>query len=227
MNRFLDLVVADLLKRFNGHLEDLMIIMPGKRPKIFFNYILSQKIDKPLLAPEMLTISEFMRHSGELNKIETVPAIAYLYDLYRTKVQNAESIEKFWFFGEMILADFDDLDKYMVDAGRVFQYVKDLKEIEDLFQGAGDEQIKLIKQFWTALYTKGGKDDDPKVRKQFLQFWQILNSLYTDYKKLLEQKGVGYEGMMYRKVAELAKAGNLNYKSKRPVFIGFNALLTS
>jgi CRISPR/Cas system-associated exonuclease Cas4 (RecB family) len=109
----------------------------------------------------------------------------------------------------------------------VFQYVKDLKEIEDLFQGAGDEQLKLIKQFWTALYAKGGKDDDPKVRKQFLQFWQILNSLYTDYKNMLEQKGVGYEGMVYRKVAELAIADKLNYKGKRPVFVGFNALSTS
>lgn len=224
MEKFLEIVTQDLLKRGNQSLEQYIIITPGKRPRAFLKHIISQKTDKPVLTPLMFTINEFIEHTAGLRIIDNIPAIAQLYKLYNIKSGQKESIENFWFFGEMLLNDFDDVDKYLVDAANLFHYVKDLKEIEQLFSHEDDENIALIKQFWESLYRGSGINDEQKIRHQFLKFWKLLHPLYIDFKKQLQAQGMGYEGMLYREVAQLAKNEKLTFEQKTPVFIGFNAL---
>lgn len=226
MESFLKTVALDLLDRFDNRFEDVVIIMPGKRPKVFMNHILAQLVNKPILAPQMFTINEFIQAESSMDAIDSIPAIAELHKLYNLKFKHGESIEKFWYFGEMLLGDFNDLDKYMADAKKVFTYIKDLKEIEQLFDDVEDEQLKLIKQFWDAIYN-GDIGDKKRVRQQFLYFWKILYPLYVEYKETLLEKNMGYEGMLYRMVAEKAMDGNITFDEKTPVFIGFNALSKS
>lgn len=226
MDNFLTSVVKDLLTRYGNRFEDVLIIMPGKRPKVFINHIISQLVDKPLIAPKVLTINEFVEMESHMLIIDSIPAINALYDIYKQQITSSDPIEKFWHFGEMLLSDFDDLDKYMADVEKVFTYVKDLKEIEQLFYDADDEQLKLIKQFWSSVYTEN-KDDNNHIRNQFLIFWKILYPLYVEFKNNLVQQGVGYEGMLYRNVAKKAQNDSITFNGKIPVFIGFNALSKS
>lgn len=226
MDSFLNTVVQDLLNRFDNRLEDVLIIMPGKRPKVFFNHIIGKLVDEPIIAPKMLTINEFIEMEGGRHIIETIPAITELYEIYKANTLGNEPIERFWHFGEMLLSDFDDLDKYLADVQKVFTYVHDLKEIEQLFDDADDDQIKLIKQFWSTVYVENDGDKN-HIRKQFLLFWKILYPLYTDFKNRLSEQGMGYEGMLYRDVAQKAQHDLLSFDRKIPVFIGFNALSKS
>lgn len=224
MKKFLELVLEDILKRHPKGLQDLEIIVPGKRTRTFLKHILSQKINKPLFAPQIITINEFVEQESSLKILENIPAISYLYGTYQNIIKNAESIDRFWYFGEMLLADFDDIDKYMVDAEHIFQYVHDLKEIEQLFGDVEESKLALIKQFWENLFKGTDHDNPEKVKSQFLIFWKHLYSIYSTYKKVLKKAGLGYEGMLYRQVANKAKRNELTFNEKQPVFVGFNAL---
>ncbi|PLX16467.1 MAG: hypothetical protein C0599_15275 [Salinivirgaceae bacterium] len=227
MKKFAALVIEDLLKRGNYDLSDYLLITPGKRTSLFLKYTLSKTIDKPVLSPATYTIQEFIAKYSNLDQIETIPAILKLYELYKNKVANPESIEQFWFFGEMIIADFDDIDKYLVDASRLFRYIVDIKEIDALFDVGDEEKLQLVKKFWEALYKGSGQRDKNKIRGRFLHFWKILNPLYDEFRKTLIAEQKGYDGMLYRLVAEKAKNGTLDLKGKIPVFIGFNAISSS
>jgi CRISPR/Cas system-associated exonuclease Cas4 (RecB family) len=227
MKKFATLVIEDLLRRSNYDLSDYILITPGKRTSIFLKYTLSQIIEKPVLSPTPYTIQQFIEKYSNLDQIETIPAILKLYELYKHKVANPESIEQFWFFGEMILADFDDIDKYLVDASRLFKYIVDIKEIDALFEVGDEDKLHLVKKFWEALYKGSGQTDKNKIRGRFLHFWKILNPLYEEFRTELNKEHKGYDGMLYRLVAEKAANGTLDLKGKIPVFIGFNALSAS
>ncbi|WP_462280615.1 PD-(D/E)XK nuclease family protein [Salinivirga cyanobacteriivorans] len=224
MKKFLELVAEDLLERKNHSLHELLIIVPGKRSRTFLKHILSQLIEKPRFAPSIFTINEFVENESKLKLIETIPAISLLYQTYSNIITKEETIDNFWYFGEMLLADFDDIDKYLVDAGHLFKYVHDLKEIEQLFDDLEGDQIELIKQFWQNIYKGTGAKSQEKVRGQFLEFWKHLYKIYEAYKKELSSAGMGYEGMLYRETAIKADKNQINFDKKKPVFIGFNAL---
>lgn len=227
MKKFLQLVADDLLQRSNEDLSNYIVIFPGKRSGVFFKHLLSNSINKPILSPEIYAINEFVQlHSG-LMSIESIPAIIKLYELYKQKVSNAETIEQFWFFGEMLLADFDDIDKYRVDASKLFSYIVDIKEIDSIFGFEDEHKTALIKRFWEALYRGVKEHDKEKIRGRFLHFWKILHPLYNDFRAQLMKNGMGYEGMLYRIVAEKAVSDSIDLDGKTPVFIGFNALSES
>lgn len=227
MKKFAALVIEDLLKRSNYDLSDYVLITPGKRTGVFLKHMLSQMIEKPTIAPVNYTINEFIEKYSGLDQIETIPGVIKLYDIYKTKVANPESIEQFWFFGEMLLADFDDIDKYMVDASKLFKYIVDIKEIDAMFGTDDDENIELIKKFWEALF-KGTKErDKEKIRGRFLHFWKVLHPIYTEFRESLFSENKGYDGMLYRLVAEKLKRDEIRMDGKIPVFVGFNALSAS
>src|SRR6056297_2662777 len=106
MEKFLEKAAADLLRRSDGDLSDYLIIVPGKRPRSFLKYVLSQEVEAPILAPSIFTINEFIEKESGLKLMEPVSAIAFLYGLYKQKMNKAEAIDRFWFFGEMLHADF-------------------------------------------------------------------------------------------------------------------------
>jgi CRISPR/Cas system-associated exonuclease Cas4 (RecB family) len=227
MKKFATLVIEDLLNRSNYDLSDYVLITPGKRTAVFLKHTLSQLIDKPVIAPANFTINEFIEKYSGLDQIETIPAVIKLYEIYKSKVTNPESIEQFWFFGEMLLADFDDIDKYMVDASQLFKYIVDLKEIDAMFGAEEDEKLELIKKFWEALFKGTREHSKEKIRGRFLHFWKVLYPIYKEFSESLRSDNKGYEGMLYRLVAEKLSSGEITMDGKIPVFVGFNALSAS
>ena len=147
-----------------------------------------------------------------------------LYDIYIRQSGSTETFDEFLYWGEMLLNDFDDIDKYMANARMLFSNVTDLREIENDFDFLSDEQIAAIRSFWSSFYPRG----DTPNQQQFLAVWQVLYDLYEEFRATLGAEGKGYEGMIFREVVESMERGespDLPYE--QIVFVGLNALSVS
>ena len=147
-----------------------------------------------------------------------------LYDIYIRQSGSTETFDEFLYWGEMLLNDFDNIDKYMANARMLFSNVTDLREIENDFDFLSDEQIAAIRSFWSSFYPRG----DTPNQQQFLAVWQVLYDLYEEFRATLGAEGKGYEGMIFREVVESMERGespDLPYE--QIVFVGLNALSVS
>lgn len=147
-----------------------------------------------------------------------------LYELYKQRSGSSESFDEFIYWGEMLLNDFDDIDKYMVDARMLFRNVSDLKSLDDDFNYLSPEQVQAIRSFWSSFYPKG---DSPN-QQHFLELWEILYDLYAGLRTSLAKDGCGYDGMIFREVVEqLEKEPMSDFLFDQVVFVGLNALSIS
>lgn len=221
MKTFIALCVEDLMSRYRGELHKLVLVFPNKRPVAFFSKELAQYANKPMLMPQMKTINELFTEKSGFFVPDTLQLIIKLYEAYASVAQNAEPFDDFYFWGEMLLNDFDDIDKYLVDAEDMFRNIKAIKSIEDQFSYLTEEQIKAIKTFWASFDFERLSND----QKEFLKIWEILHYIYIYFKAELNKEGIAYEGMMCRNVIEQMKEGGaLEWGEFTYVFVGFNAL---
>ena len=188
---------------------------------LFFQKYLSEISDKPIFSPTVLTINDlFVQLSGK-QPADRISMLFKLYDMYICHSGSAETFDEFLYWGEMLLNDFDDVDKYMADARMLFRNVTDLREIEDDFSFLTPEQVAAIRSFWSSFYPKG---DSPN-QTEFLAIWQILYDLYQDLRESLRSENSGYEGMIFREVVEqLEKEASCKLPYEKIVFVGLNAL---
>ena len=193
-------------------------------PKLFFQKYLSVVADIPLFSPTILTINDlFIQLSGK-QSADRISMLFTLYDIYIRQSGSTETFDEFLYWGEMLLNDFDDIDKYMANARMLFSNVTDLREIENDFDFLSDEQIAAIRSFWSSFYPRG----DTPNQQQFLAVWQVLYDLYEEFRATLGAEGKGYEGMIFREVVESMERGespDLPYE--QIVFVGLNALSVS
>ena len=196
-------------KAYISHLADEKaidnhtFIFPNRRSLLFFQKYLGQeysaKYGKPMLSPNLQTINDFIISLGGLKPVGSVKALYTLYRCYSDiKGNNVESFDDFVYWGDIILRDFDDIDKYLVNATQLFTNIKELKELSDDYSYLSPQQIKAIESFW------GSFSAEPHTEKKevFFSLWKVLESVYDEFRSRLESAGEGYEGMIYRKVAE-------------------------
>ena len=164
-----------------------------------------------------------MQLSGK-HPADKIQMLFRLYELYKQRSGSSESFDEFIYWGEMLLNDFDDIDKYMVDARMLFRNVSDLKSLDDDFNYLSPEQVQAIRSFWSSFYPKG---DSPN-QQHFLELWEILYDLYAGLRTSLAKDGCGYDGMIFREVVEqLEKEPMSDFPFDRVVFVGLNALSVS
>ena len=221
-----------------GKIEEKCFVFPNRRSMVWFRkHLCSAVKDIPLLAPQMLTINDFFSKASGVPSSDRVRLLLELYDSYRELNPKAESLDEFIFWGDVILADFNDVDKYLVDPKQLFANVADFKALQDTFEYLTDTQREAIKGFLSHFNDQSGKltvdlgTDDPDVKGRFLQIWNILYLLYVNYNKALAAKGMAYEGMVYRSLAQRLKDMPAEdvFKGIFPegttfVFVGLNAL---
>jgi hypothetical protein len=221
MDAFLKLVARDIYEKFGGNLQQICIVFPNRRSILYFNKYIAQIIEKPVWAPKCLTISEYIQQFSNLRKADD---LLLLFDLYKTycKVRNAiEPFDSFYFWGEIMLSDFDDIDKYMVDPQALFKNLASLKNINEQFSYLSDEQIEAIKQFWGNFEVS----NQSIHRQEFSDLWTSLYQIYTSFRENLLQQGIAYEGLIYRRVAEsLSEPNTFDNSFTKIAFVGFNAL---
>lgn len=224
MKPFLYQVASLFYEKWEAEVSRLAFVFPNRRTGLFFQKYLSEVADIPLFSPTILTINDlFIQLSGK-QSADRISMLFTLYDIYIRQSGSTETFDEFLYWGEMLLNDFDDIDKYMANARMLFSNVTDLREIENDFDFLSDEQIAAIRSFWSSFYPRG----DTPNQQQFLAVWQVLYDLYEEFRATLAAEGKGYEGMIFREVVESMERGespDLPYE--RIVFVGLNALSVS
>ena len=224
MKPFLYQVASLFYEKWGAEVSRLAFVFPNRRTGLFFQKYLSEVADTPLFSPIILTINDlFIQLSGK-QSADRISMLFTLYDIYIRQSGSTETFDEFLYWGEMLLNDFDDIDKYMANARMLFSNVTDLREIENDFDFLSDEQIAAIRSFWSSFYPRG----DTPNQQQFLAVWQVLYDLYEEFRATLAAEGKGYEGMIFREVVESMERGespDLPYE--QIVFVGLNALSVS
>lgn len=223
-NMFLETLAKHILHEASDNLTDHCFVFPNRRSGLFFNRFLVKHATGTQWAPKTVTINELMQDLSGYVVADQLDILFTLYDIYLEVAPLPEQFDSFYPWGEMMINDFDNLDKYMVDPESIFRNIKELKEIDDVFGDLEKEEVEFIRKFWKSFHQGGST----REKDMFLTTWKMLPGLYRSLKKQLTEREEGYEGMLYRNVAEMDMV-NLTEKltSAHYSFIGFNALSQS
>ena len=244
MRQFLKQVAEHYYNK--GDIEKRCFVFPNRRSMAFFMKWLSEAVSeaskagmatRPLISPSMYTINDLFFKVGGCRQADRVTQLLELYECYRDLNPKAESLDEFIFWGDIILGDFNDVDKYMVDPSQLFTNVADYKQLQDNFSYLTETQKKAIEGFISHFNDVSGRltvdldTDNPDVKGRFLQIWNILYPLYAQFNDRLSSKGLAYEGMVYRELARRMKTEAVKdiFEGVFPedgsfVFVGLNAL---
>jgi len=222
VEKFLELVAQDLYDKLGEKLSSAHVIFPSRRAHLHFNYYLSRLIQKPLWTPRYASIEDFFRELSSLHPADTLLLNYLLYKEYKKIIHSEESFSSFYSFGTILLADFDNVDKYLVNPDQLYTNLKDLKEIEKNFDYLTPEQREALSSYWNT-FTKIKTDKQHHLF--FLQLWENLADIYHSFKDTLRKDGIAYSGMMARDIIEKIKNNHPPaFPSEKYIFIGFNAL---
>lgn len=219
MKPFLYQVATLFYEKYGTEISRMAFVFPNRRTGLFFQKYLSEISDRPLFSPTIVTVSDLLVQLSGKQLADHISMLFTLYDIYMRQSGSTETFDEFLYWGEMLLSDFDDVDKYMVNARMLFTNVTDLREIENDFSFLSEKQIAAIRVFWTSFYPKSDHN-----QQQFLSVWQILYGLYTELKERLALENRGYEGMLYREAVERVEAEDFSLPYEKIVFVGLNAL---
>lgn len=218
MESFLKLVAADLYKHTEGNLAHTAVVFPNKRAVLFFNEYLAQESDSPIWSPAYVSISELFRSLSPWEVGDPVKLVCELYKIFRRETQSTETLDDFYFWGEMLISDFDDADKNKVDTDKLFSNLQDLRNIMDDYTFIDDEQEEAIRQF----FQNFSIERRTALKERFISLWDVLGNIYKGFRESLASQNIAYEGMMYRHVIEHLDVDKLPYE--KYVFVGFNVL---
>lgn len=218
MESFLKLVAADLYKHTEGNLAHTAVVFPNKRAGLFFNEYLAQESESPIWSPAYVSISELFRSLSPWEVGDPVKLVCELYKIFRRETQSTETLDDFYFWGEMLISDFDDADKNKVDTDKLFSNLQDLRNIMDDYTFIDDEQEEAIRQF----FQNFSIERKTALKERFISLWDVLGNIYKGFRESLASQNIAYEGMMYRHVIEHLDVDKLPYE--KYVFVGFNVL---
>ena len=218
MQTFLQLVAQDLYQKIGNDLSRVAIVFPNKRASLFFNEYLAMQSDRPIWSPAYVSISELFRQLSPWKSGDPIWLVCELYKVFREETRSEETLDDFYFWGELLISDFDDVDKNLVDADRLFSNLQDLKNIMDDYDFLDSEQEEAIRQF----FQNFSIERRTQLKEKFISLWDKLGDIYHHYRHNLAELGIAYEGMMYRYVMEELQPDKLKYEHY--VFVGFNVL---
>lgn len=220
MERFLTRCAENIYKRHRNELQEICVVFPNRRAGVFFNAYLQKQLSAPVIGPKIITVNELISSYSPLHQGEKLQLISILYDVFQKHTQSSESFDDFYFWGEVLLADFNDIDNYLVNAKDLFTNLAELKEIEGLFDYLTPEQKAAIERFWGSLAGTGQRPHHEK----FISVWQKLYPVYTEFKAVLEEKEMAYGGMISRQVTEQFRQVEPEFEFKKYYIVGLNAL---
>ncbi len=220
MDRFLANCAQYIYNKHHFELHKICIVFPNRRAGAFFNSYLQKNISGAVISPHITQVSELITGYSDLPVGEQLNLISILYKVFKKQTNTSESFDDFYFWGEVLLSDFNDIDNYLTNAQDLYRNVEGLKEIESHFFYLTDEQKEAIARFWNCLESvekRGSRDN-------FVSIWSKLYPVYRDFKKELESRGYGYYGMTCRRVVDKLKTDRLQLNFSRYYVVGLNAL---
>ena len=217
MNKtFLEYVAEDIIGKYGTDLSRIAVVFPNKRAALFLNEHLARIAGQPVWSPAYITISDLFRQHTDLKPADPIKLICDIHKSFTKCTGIDETLDHFYGWGQLLLADFDDIDKNMADADSIFCNLKDIHELDDISY-LDDEQKEMLKRF----FANFSDDIESELKKRFLSLWSHFGDIYHDYNRRLTEQGIGYEGAIYRKVAS---EETLQMKYDKYLFVGFNLL---
>lgn len=220
MDRFLARCAEYIYTKHGDNPGQICLVFPGRRAGVFFTSYLQRLLDGPVIGPQIITINELIPRFSSLYQAEKLQLISILYEVYVRHTRSKERFDDFYFWGEVLLSDFNDLDHYLVDAKDLFSNLSGLKDIEGMFGYLTPVQQQAIERFWGSLSGPSKKVHHEK----FISVWDTLYPVYTDFKKSLREQGIAYSGMIARDVIERFREQEPEFDFPVCYFIGLNAL---
>ena len=217
MRTFLEHVANDIISKYGTDLSHIAVVFPNKRASLFLNDYLARMAGKPVWSPAYITISDLFRRHSELKVADTIKLVCDLYQCFIAQTGIDETLDHFYGWGQVLLADFDDIDKNMAEPDKVFANVRDIHELDGT-DYLTDEQKAAIRKF----FSNFSDNHNTLLKERFLKLWSKISDIYHAFNRRLEEQGLAYEGALYRKVVTTAE--ETEYEYEHYLFVGFNLL---
>ena len=187
-------------------------VFPNRRSSVFFRKYLGELAGRPIKAPVILTVDELFDRLSNLKVLDELSLLFRLWKSY-TKVQRLrqraagvaeeklynEPLDEFFYWGKILLSDFNDIDQYLVEAEQLFTNIRDLEHLSTGFEWMDERQMEAAKRL-SAL--RADISDKQQIKKRYFDIWDSLPDVYRDFRGALVADGVGYKALQMREVAE-------------------------
>lgn len=219
-----------------SHLEDYVFVFPNRRSGRFLKRYMQQRISGTAFMPRFMTVGALMARLADRTEASQRECIFELYDAYREALaaigngQEPRDFDKFIFWGEMILADFDEIDRNGVNARELYTNLGKLREISADY--LDEEQKAVVREIWGedaapesigAFWRHIGAHEQDMVAR-FLTMWSLLAEMYERFSGKLAARRLATAGMQYRDALRRLRAeGRATIGDTTYVFVGFNA----
>ena len=205
---FLDKIAHVLIQDYSDKLSNTIVVLPNKRAKIFLIEALKKQVSSNILSPEIISIEDFIQDIAGIRSVDPIELLFEFYEVYLsvTEKSKQQSFELFANWAKMLLQDFNEIDRYLLDSTHVLSYLKDIEDIK-----------------------KWGIEVENKTQllENYIDFWKLLPNYYQSLYSHLLKKGIGYQGLIYRQAVENLIHFSNSIVNKEYVFAGFNALNAS
>ena len=216
MTPFLEHTAKDILSKYGTDLSRTAVVFPNKRASLFLNDALARFAGQPLWSPAAITISELFRQHADLQVADPIKLVCDLHKTYTEITGFDETLDHFYGWGQLLIADFDDIDKNMTDVDKLFTNLSNIRELDDVGY-LSEEQREAIKKF----FSNFTDDHNTMLKERFLRLWSRMGDIYHAFNRRLAAQRLAYEGALYRQVAN---DDALSFQYERYLFIGFNLL---
>ena len=214
--KFLEAVAEDIIGKYGTNLARIAVVFPNKRASLFLNEYLARITDRPIWSPAYITISDLFRQNSNLVCADQLKLICDLHKVFTKVTGIDESLDHFYGWGQLLLSDFDNIDKNLADADKVFANLRDIHELDDVSY-LNNEQKALLGKF----FANFSDDHDSILKQRFLKLWSNFSKIYHEFNNHLETQGLAYEGALYRKVVD---DETVSFPYETYLFVGFNVL---
>ncbi|OAB31341.1 PD-(D/E)XK nuclease superfamily protein [Flavobacterium fryxellicola] len=202
---FLDKIATVILENYSNTLSNTIVVLPNKRAKIFLIEALKNQVTKNILSPEIISIEDFVQNIAGIRTVDPIELLFEFYEVYLsiTDKGNQQTFELFANWAKTLLQDFNEIDRYLLDPAHVLSYLKDIEDIK-----------------------KWGIEVENKTTllEKYIDFWKLLPNYYQSLYTHLLNKGIGYQGLIYREAVNNLNHFTDSVQDKKFIFAGFNAL---
>lgn len=202
---FLEAIAGQILLKFPKNLQNCWVVLPTKRAKVFLLDVLQQKLTAPAMAPHIISIEDFVQEMSGIRKMDSIELLFEFYHVYlkQTDEKEVQPLEQFSNWAKMLLQDFNEIDRYLLDSTHVFSYLKDIEALKRWNLDATSKTHLIENQ---------------------LYFWNQMPVYYQAFYTHLKNKNKGYQGMIYREAIANLQEFSKQFQDEQVVFAGFNAL---
>lgn len=202
---FLDSIASVLINDYSDKLSDTIVVLPNKRAKVFLVEALKNQVSTNIFSPEIISIEDFVQEIAGIRSIDPIELLFEFYEVYLsiTDKANQQTFELFANWAKTLLQDFNEIDRYLQDPSHVLSYLKDIEDIK-----------------------KWGIEVENKTQllENYIDFWKLLPNYYQSLYTHLLNKGIGYQGLIYREAVNNLDHFSNSIQDKQFLFAGFNAL---